>query len=135
MIDFGYGISLRSPSKKYLNYMFELRNNPFYRKWFRQYSILNFENHVEWYIKMRVDPTIEMFIVSSYPGGIAGMCGLTSIDRVNSRAEISMCVEDDSLKNGVLKTIIDHAFLNHNLNSNNLNLRDLNLRLSRCSSH
>jgi RimJ/RimL family protein N-acetyltransferase len=116
MIDFGIGIYLRAPYSSDLDMMFKERNDPRNWQWFRQYTTLNPKNHLEWYDRMRVDPTIEMLIACDSDDSRLAVMGLTSIDRVNSRAEVSYYEVSENVGTSPLECLVMHAFLNQNLN-------------------
>ncbi len=71
------------------------------------------------------DPTIKMFgiwavdVAKRLHRGV-GVCGLTSIDRVNQCAEFSLYIAPSEQKHGfgtdALKTLLRHSFRDQNLN-------------------
>jgi RimJ/RimL family protein N-acetyltransferase len=121
MIDFGHGIKLNSLTKAFTALTFKWRNHYFIWKWCRQNDLLNYENHCEWFDKIRNDPKIKMYSILA-PGNdeYVGVCGLTDIDRVNQRAEFSLYIGPEYQRKGyakaALKTLLSHGFLNQNLN-------------------
>lgn len=109
------------------------RNRPEIWKWCRQYTLIDEDAHARWREKIFSDPTIKMFGIErpivmereprfacADPGGPVGVCGLTSIDRVNQSAEFSLYIAPEFRKRGfardALKTLIRHGFMDHNLN-------------------
>lgn len=62
-----------------------------------------------------------MYEILFFGQGPTGVCGLTSIDRVNQRAEFSLYIAPGDQGQGVgekaLKTLCKHGFNNLNLNS------------------
>lgn len=91
MIDYQFGVSLRRIHEDDLSYLFGWRNDPSVFKWCRQYAPLHFYDHLEWFDWQRKDPHTEMFAIISETA-IVGVCGLTSIDKVNGRAEFSIYI-------------------------------------------
>ena len=107
----------RAIAKADLNECFVARNDPERLKWFRQNTALNYDNHLEWYEKTIKDPTIEMLIACNNMHTPTAVCGLTSIDRINSRAEISYNeLNPNANAVRILTNLVTHAFDNQNLN-------------------
>jgi RimJ/RimL family protein N-acetyltransferase len=126
MIDYGKGVYLGNINAKTLPLIFDFMNNRKIKYLFDKKEDLNWDNHVDWYHSVRKDPTIELFIIGSRDDKIIGFGGLTSIDRVNSRAEISLCIGNEFSQESPLPsdyfgysvdTIVAHAMLSQNLNS------------------
>lgn len=102
------------------------RNLPEIRKWCRQYSLISPEEQAAWKGKIVGDPTIKMFGVQGLDEvngkyfNDAGVCGLTSIDRVNQKAEFSLyiCPEKQGRGYGAnaLWLLLWHGFHDQNLN-------------------
>ena len=120
MIDFGYGVALDRIKSTDLPYMIDSRNDYRIRKWCRQYDLLSWQNHLEWFDKIQKDQTVSMYKIKNASGVTVGICGFTDIDRVNQRAEFSLYIypTKQSQRNGTkaLKTLFSHGFLNQNLN-------------------
>jgi RimJ/RimL family protein N-acetyltransferase len=118
MIDFGYGVSLhslkRANNEKYRTW----RNDEKVRMWCRQSSLISELDQEEWFERQNFDPTIAMFEIC-VPGNVVGVCGLTSIDRLNSRAEFSLYIGPEHWCNGYAKagllTLFKHGFQDLNL--------------------
>lgn len=94
------------------------RNNYETWRWCRQYTLLSVEDHNAWLARIATDKTIKMFgIFNEYE---VGVCGLTSIDRLNQSAEFSLYIAPDFRKKGyakdALQTLCKHGFEDHNLN-------------------
>ena len=119
MIDFGFGVTLRRIREQDLETLFKWRNDPAIFKWCRQNDVLSWESHLRWFKRQDLDATIEMYVIVA-DDKLVGVCGLTSIDRLNSRAEFSLYI--DPARQGIglgsssLKTLISHGFMNHGLN-------------------
>jgi RimJ/RimL family protein N-acetyltransferase len=116
MIDFGTGVTLRSPNSCDLEMMFLERNDPRNWQWFRQHTTINLSNHMDWYDGARKDPSIEMLLAVDNNETILAIMGLTSIDRINSRAEISYYEVGENVGKLPLECLVRHAFCNQNLN-------------------
>lgn len=132
MIDFGFSTVLLPIKSLALPTMMFWRNNPLIRQWCRQTSLIDELEQQKWFEKQSSDPTIKMFLVS-YKDIQAvddnarqidflscGVCGLTSIDQINQRAEFSLYLEPRSQGKGfgknALITLLTHGFLDLNLN-------------------
>jgi RimJ/RimL family protein N-acetyltransferase len=120
MIDFGYGVTLNALRGDNLNVYLNCRNHPDIRKWCRQYDVISMRDHIKWYESLDGRKDVSMYELVNYSGTFVGVCGLTSIDRVNSRAEFSLYIKPDQQRKGYakagIKTLFSHGFLSHNLN-------------------
>ncbi len=74
---------------------------------------------------MTEDKTVKMYtlVLSSSKDDkarIVGVCGFTSIDYVNSRAEFSLYVSPEAQRNQIgtkgLRVLLEHGFKNHGFN-------------------
>jgi UDP-4-amino-4,6-dideoxy-N-acetyl-beta-L-altrosamine N-acetyltransferase len=96
------------------------RNVHTIRKWCRQYTLIDQAHHNDWLERIERDPTIKMFGIYEPNLGDVGVCGLTSIDRVNQAAEFSLYIAPHAQKKGLarqaLTLLLLHAFNDHNLN-------------------
>jgi diamine N-acetyltransferase len=97
------------------------RNNPEIMKWCRQRAPISEYEQELWYERQAEDPSIQMFQVNkSCNDQPVGVCGLTSIDHVNRRAEFSLYIFADQQGNGygerALRTLVDYGFNELNLN-------------------
>lgn len=97
----------------------EWRNTPEIRKWCRQYSLISEDNQSDWLNDLIDDRSIKMFSID-VEGRPVGVCGLTSIDRVNQRAEFSMYIAPKEQRKGygkkALILLMMHGFNDQNLN-------------------
>lgn len=122
MIDFREGVYLRGLLETDLEHAFNWRNDRRVWKWCRQNDILQWDNHVAWFHSTISDPSIRMYAITSRdePSRVVGVCGLTSIDTLNRRAEFSLYIDPELHGEGyghrALKTLIAHGFLNLGLN-------------------
>jgi RimJ/RimL family protein N-acetyltransferase len=93
--------------------LFQWRNNLNLFKWFRQNDLLTWENHCAWMRSHQTDQSVKMYMVN-YDGMHIGVCGLTSIDLINQRAEFSLYIEPDHHGKGhganALKLLLWHSF-------------------------
>lgn len=124
MIDFGHGVILRRLEEADLGTILTWRNDKRVYTWCRQYDLIPFSAHKKWFEKQGVDPTIAMYGICTTDAHrhdyLIGVCGLTSIDHMNKRAEFSLYINPEDHGHGfgtkALKTLFDHAFYNHGLN-------------------
>lgn len=93
-------VTLRRILRSDLPKLFEWRNSPEVYRWCRQYAPLHWLNHEAWYEKQAADPRLEMFSVVDPYNDIIGVCGLTDIDLINSRAEFSLYIGPEHQKKG-----------------------------------
>jgi RimJ/RimL family protein N-acetyltransferase len=119
MIDFGLGVTLRTIEAENLPTLRAWRNDPKIWYWCRQYDAISIADQQAWFTKQSTDPTIRMYVVEA-GNEIRGVCGLTSVDHVNRRAEFSLYIAPSHQKLGyaekALKTLCLHGFRNLNLN-------------------
>jgi RimJ/RimL family protein N-acetyltransferase len=118
MIDYGYGVKFGPLLEKALPKLFEWRNDPRNYVNFRQYRPLTLEEHISWYRSLHNNDRVRMFLVGNEAGKPIGVAGLTGIDRVNSRAEISAYVgdpQDTKALVDIYRTLIIYAFKVENL--------------------
>jgi len=100
------------------------RNDDRIMKWCRQNDLLSSTDQVRWYEKINIDPTIKMYLITTLIKGCTnciGVCGLTSIDLINSRAEFSLYIAPEYQNKGYGKTTLI-TLLNKGFNDFNLNL-------------
>lgn len=99
--------------------MFRWRNDPRVFRWTRQNDVLTRQGHQAWYNQQATDPTMKMYGIEK-EGELIGVCGLTSIDMTNRRAEFSLYIGPEHQGKGygeaALGTLLDHAFRSVGLN-------------------
>ena len=120
MIDYGYGVKFGPILEKALPKLFEWRNDPQNYLYFRQYRPLTLEEHISWFRSLHGNDRVRMFLTGNEAGKPIGVAGLTGIDRVNSRAEVSAYVGDPADAGAlvdILKTLVRYAFDRENLAS------------------
>lgn len=116
-------ISLGSIDPDDLSTLREWRNTPEVYRWCRQYEPISLNSHLDWYSGLHKRNDLKMYAVRSCEptgGVIVGVCGLTSIDWVNSRAEFSLYIGPSFQGKGygkaALNALLDHGFKVLNLN-------------------
>lgn len=120
MIDHGIGVGLRAidPANDG-GTLFRWRNTDEIRRWTRQNDELTWKRHCEWLDAQGSDPSLKMYVVVAN-GDCVGVCGLTSIDWQNRRAEFSLYIGPDFQGKGhgdaALRTLLHHAFITLGLN-------------------
>jgi UDP-4-amino-4,6-dideoxy-N-acetyl-beta-L-altrosamine N-acetyltransferase len=96
---------------------FRWRNNPEIFKWCRQREPISEREHLAWFESQAKDPNTKMYGI--VVGELVGVCGLTSIDWINRRAEFSLYVGPEHQGKGygerALRKLLGVAFNVHNL--------------------
>jgi len=122
MISFGYGVKLGTIDSKDLELYRTWRNKYNIRKWCRQTGLIAEADQIYWYEKQVKDPTIKMYSIYGEHDlkRPVGVCGLTDICTVNSKAEFSCYIAPEHQNMGYanksLKTLFSHGFADLNLN-------------------
>lgn len=118
MIDYDYGVTLRTIGRDDLSTLRAWRNSPSIFRWCRQEDLISHHAHETWFSKQAQDPTIRMYVIM-FGSEMVGVCGLTSIDLFNRRAEFSLYIAPDFHRRGLarkaLRTLFSHGFLNYGL--------------------
>lgn len=96
------------------------RNDEAIQRWCRQYTVISEPSQKRWLERIEVDDSIKMFgVVEKGTRADVGTCGLTSIDRVNQRAEFSLYIAPEYQRKGygleALRTLVHHGFYAFNL--------------------
>ena len=119
MIDFGYGVSLGTISKSQLEKLRKWRNHHEIWRWCRQNDLISEHDQDAWYSRIISDSTIKMYTISDH-AQVVGVCGLTSIDLHNRRAEFSLYIGPEHQHKGhgraCLRSLLRHGFDNLGLN-------------------
>jgi len=119
LINYGFDVSLDTISAEHAERLREWRNNPKVRNWCRQVGLISQLDQEKWIKAQNDDPIIRMFVIEHF-GEIVGVCGLTSIDQQNRRAEFSLYIAPDRMARGIstlaLKTLCKFGFLELGLN-------------------
>lgn len=118
-----FNISLASLERKDIAKLRVWRNDWRILMWTRQYDLLNEVEHEAWFERQAIDPTIRMYGVELRVEGqrmLVGVCGLTSIDKHNRRAEFSLYIGPEYQNRGygrqALRLLVAHGFDNLGLN-------------------
>lgn len=92
-------VGLRAVECDDLKTLLKWRNQPEYRKYFREYRELNMENQKRWFeSKVLNDEHTRMFsIVELRTGELIGACGLCYIDWPNRCADFSIYIGKDNM--------------------------------------
>jgi RimJ/RimL family protein N-acetyltransferase len=94
------------------------RNDPRIYDWCRQNKLITRRDQIEWYKSQNDDPSIRMFVIKEGEKEV-GVCGLTSIDLINRRAEFSLYISPTDQGKGIgrkaLKSLFYHGFNGLNL--------------------
>jgi RimJ/RimL family protein N-acetyltransferase len=102
------------------------RNDARIFKWCRQHTLISQAQHDAWLSRIETDPSIKMFGIwvsgaASHGNTFVGVCGLTSINRLNQTAEFSLYIAPEFQRMGYakqsLKLLLAHGFFDHNLNT------------------
>jgi RimJ/RimL family protein N-acetyltransferase len=126
VLDFGYNVNLEALDSNHLEAIRRWRNDPRIYQWCRQNDLITDVAQRAWYEKISSDPTIKMYMIlarNACEGNThvyVGVCGLTSIDLWNRRAEFSCYIAPTWQNKGyatkALKTLFRHGFENLGLN-------------------
>jgi RimJ/RimL family protein N-acetyltransferase len=119
LIDHGFGVKLGPISDLGSECMRLWRNEPEIYKWCRQYEPISFESHRGWIESLPKRSDVKMYGI--YDSDWLGVCGLTSVDLINRKAEFSLYIGPEHQGKGygkaALKTLCAHGFkaigLNH----------------------
>lgn len=95
----GEFVGLRSIEPSDLDQLLAWRNKPEFRRYFREYRELTYEQQRSWYKeKVLNDPATCMFaIVCAETGRLIGACGLCYIDWINRSSDFSIYIGHDDL--------------------------------------
>lgn len=115
-------LSLRRLDSSDADITFAWRNNPDVYKWCRQNDVLHYDNHLNWMHSQCQDKSISMYsIIDAGSEEMVGVCGLTSIDLVNRRAEFSLYIGPEHQGQGfgeaALRELVAKGFNAYGLNS------------------
>lgn len=95
----GQYVGLRAIEKDDLSQLLEWRNQPEYRRYFREYRELSSVNQAEWFESrvIRDKNTVMFSIVNISTGELLGACGLCYIDWINKNADFSIYIGKDGV--------------------------------------
>lgn len=90
---------LRAVQESDLNLLLGWRNNPEYRRFFREYRELSMEQQHQWFssVVLKDDKTRMFSIVELDTGELIGACGLCYIDWINRSSDFSLYIGKDDL--------------------------------------
>lgn len=112
-------IHLEPIEESYLSVLQRWRNDERIRKWCRQNNLIGERDQAAWFNRIQQNPSLRMYVVCCGED-IVGVCGLTDIDLINSRAEFSLYIDPDQHKKGLgakaLKALLEVGFDELNLN-------------------
>lgn len=95
------------------------RNNRSVFKWCRQSSLISVQDQEAWKESLSKRDDVKMFSVRAIDMRQVGVCGLTSIDKQNQRAEFSLYIHKEEQSQGfghsALFTLLRHGFEDLNL--------------------
>lgn len=119
----GEHTGLRAIETGDLAQLLEWRNQPDFRRYFREYRELTSEQQTAWFENVVVkDPTVRMFaIVSLEDQRLLGACGLCYIDWVNRNADLSIYIGDggvyidETFAPDAAKTLLKYGYEQLNL--------------------
>ena len=96
---YGKLIGLRAIERNDLDELLVWRNQPTFRRFFREYRELNMDNQVQWFERnVLSDEHTRMFsIVTLDTGELIGACGLCYIDWQNRCADFSIYIGKDNI--------------------------------------
>lgn len=124
MISVGVGnVCLRTIGHSDIHKLREWRNDYRVWRWCRQNDLISDTDHRNWFDSLPSRKDVKMYLIVDAKDTLegVGVCGLTSIDPVNRRAEFSLYIDPDKHNEGygaaALWTLLSHGFLNLGLNS------------------
>lgn len=113
MIDHGFDITLGPLDPGHSWQARVWRNDPRVWNWCRQMKPISDIEQKTWFERQSNDASIQMYSVISN-GLHVGVCGFTSIDLINRRAEFSLYIDPKLTGKGIgtrtLKTLLSHGF-------------------------
>lgn len=121
MIDHGYGVSLGPIDRSHNEKLRTWRNHYSIWKWCRQNDVISDADQLRWFDEQSKDPSIRMYLINDdMENRPVGVCGLTSVDLINRRAEFSLYIGKEFHGQGygkkALKTLLAHGFKTIGLN-------------------
>lgn len=117
MLSFGiHGVYLGPLDSHHNELIRSWRNDYEIWRWCRQNDLISDIDQAKWFERQSKDPSIKMYGVFSNIDELVGVCGLTSIDQVNRRAEFSLYIGVNHQEQGygrkALKILLQHGFKN-----------------------
>src|SRR5258708_4611847 len=95
----GSTVGLRAIERADLSALLKWRNEPAFRRFFREYRELSSSDHERWFDNVVLkDPSVRMFsIVELETGRLMGACGLCYINWVDRNADMSIYIGVDDI--------------------------------------
>jgi RimJ/RimL family protein N-acetyltransferase len=95
----GHHVALRAIERSDLPHLLAWRNQPTFRRYFREFRELGATQQERWYeTTVLTDPRTHMFAITDRRGGmLIGACGLCYVDWVNRTGDFSLYVGRDGL--------------------------------------
>jgi UDP-4-amino-4,6-dideoxy-N-acetyl-beta-L-altrosamine N-acetyltransferase len=119
MIDHAFGVQLGAIEKKDLERIRSWRNEYAVFRWCRQNDLISDAQQEAWFERIQQDSSIKMYRIQVEDQPV-GVCGLTSLDWPNRRAEFSLYIAPQFQKRGygrqALQTLFTHGFKTLGLN-------------------
>jgi len=121
----GKKVSLHAVERADLQQLRDWRNNPDFRKYFREYRELNMQQQEQWFEKSVVDDNnTQMFVIRKNKGNeLIGCCGLIYINWVHRNADLSLYVgwedtyiDEEGYAEESCKILLDYGFNELGLN-------------------
>lgn len=121
----GSKVQLLAVEREHLKQLLDWRNNPEFRKHFREYRELSMAQQVHWYEeKVLNDPSTMMFSICRVGDGeLLGCCGLVYIDWVAKHADLSLYIgwnntyiDEEGYAEESCRLLLDYAFNELGLN-------------------
>ncbi len=115
----GKYIGLRAIEREDLKQLMDWRNNPEFRKYFREHRELNITMQENWFQdKVISDPSTEMFSIVALDNNmqLIGVCGLCHINWIHRNCDLSIYIGyqdlyiDDKYAPNAANVLINHAF-------------------------
>lgn len=113
---------LRAIERSDLAQLLEWRNNPEFRKYFREHRELSMDQQIEWFEEVVMkDNRVRMFSICNMDRELLGACGLCYIDWVNLNADFSIYIGfndlyiDDNFAIDAAQLLIKYGFGELNL--------------------
>jgi RimJ/RimL family protein N-acetyltransferase len=95
----GKYVALRTIEREDLPTLLAWRNQPHFRRFFREYRELSIDHQNDWYENIVLkDKAVQMFsIISKEDNSLLGAAGLCYIDSINHSADLSIYIGHDDL--------------------------------------
>ena len=95
----GRHVGLRAIEPVDLPLLLDFRNQPQFRRFFREYRELSSSHQEKWFVNVVMgDPSTRMFsVIELGTGRLLGACGLCYIDYINRTADFSIYIGADDL--------------------------------------